>query len=130
KLANENLLELQYSDFGQSSGDQKAYLFAFFGPQNWTPKIEGAGGGWGFYEPSIKYITFMMERGETTRLETSVLFTNRGIDSLKTLGYEAIIPDWVSNTTPSGDVINDYPRAIFASGKHYLPSDQLTPGRT
>src|SRR5690606_26218607 len=55
KLANENLLELQYPDFGQSSGDQKAYLFAFFGPQNWTPKIEGAGGGWGFYEPSIKY---------------------------------------------------------------------------
>lgn len=130
KLADENLLELQYSDFGQGSGDQKSYLFAFFGPQNWSPKVSGAGGGWGFYEPSIKYITFMMERGETTRLETSVLFTNRGIDSLKTLGYTDLIPNWVSNTTPSGDVINDYPRAIFASGKHYLPSDQLTVGRT
>lgn len=27
-------------------------------------------------------------------------------------------------------MINDYARALFASGKHYLPSDQLTPGRT
>ena len=31
KLADENILELQYSDFGQSSGENKAYLYAFFG---------------------------------------------------------------------------------------------------
>src|SRR5690606_17679671 len=35
-----------------------------------------------------------------------------------------------SNVTPSGDQIDDYQRAMFASGKHYLPSDQLIPGRT
>lgn len=132
KLNQENLLELQYSDFGQPSGDSKNYLMAFFGPQNWTPKVEGAGGGWGFYEPSFKYIKFMLDRGESIRLETSVIFTDRGIAELKNYGgyTDADLPDFVNNTTRSGDRFNDYARAYFASGKHYLPSDQLTPGRT
>ncbi|MEN6453020.1 MAG: RagB/SusD family nutrient uptake outer membrane protein [Prolixibacteraceae bacterium] len=129
KLNNENLLELQYSDFGQGAGDQKSYLFAFFGPQEWTPKVAGSNGGWGFYEPSLKYIKFMLSRGETIRLETSVLFTNRGIAEIKKDPAYASLPVWISNTTRSGDVIKDYARALFASGKHYLPSDQLTPGR-
>lgn len=130
KLNNENILELQYSDFRQGSGDAKTYLFAFFGPQNWTPEVTGAGSGWGFFEPSLKYIKFMLDRGETTRLQTSVLFTDRGIAEIKKDPDYATLPDWISNTTPSGDRINDYARAMFASGKHYLPSDQLTPGRT
>lgn len=129
KLNSENLMELQYSDFGLGSGDQKSYLFAFFGPQGWTPVVDGAGSGWGFYEPSLKYIKFMLDRGETVRLETSVLFTNRGIAEIKKDANYATLPSWISNTTRSGDVINDYARALFASGKHYLPSNQLTPGR-
>jgi len=72
----------------------------------------------------------MLNRGEVTRLETSVLFTDRGIAELKTDPNFANLPAWISNTTRSGDVFNDYARALFASGKHYLPSDQLTPGRT
>lgn len=130
KLSDENILELQYSDFGQGSGDLTSYLYAFFGPQNWTPKVAGAGSGWGFYEPSIKWIKFMLDRGEVERLQTSVLFTNRGIAEIQKDPNYATLPGWISNTTPSGDVINDYARAMFASGKHYLPSDQLTPGRT
>lgn len=130
KLNNENLLEMQYSDFGQSAGDNKSYLFEFFGPEGWTPKVEGTNSGWGFWEPSLKYIKFMLDRGETVRLETSVLFTDRGIAEIKKDPNYATLPAWVSNTTRSGDVINDYARAFFASGKHYLPSDQLTPGRT
>ncbi len=130
KLNNENLLELQYSDFGQGSGDSKSYLFDFFGPQNWTPVVPGSGGGWGFFEPSLKYIKFMLDRGETTRLETSVIFTDRGITELKNEPGYATLPGWISNTTPSGDIFLDYPRALFASGKHYLPSDQLITGRT
>lgn len=130
KLNNENILELQYSDFGKSSGDLKYYLFEFFGPQEWTPKVAGAGGGWGFYEPSMKYIKFMLDRGETERLQTSVVFTNRGINEIKKDPNYAVLPGWISNTTPSGDVFKDYPRAMFASGKHYWPSDQLTTGRT
>lgn len=129
-MNDENLLEFQYSDFGQGSGTAITYLFAFFGPQNWTPAVAGAGSGWGFYEPSLKWIKFMLDRGERTRLETSVLFTNRGIDEIKKDPNYTTLPDWISNTTPSGDVINNYARAMFASGKHYLPSNQLTPGRT
>ncbi|MGV8090286.1 MAG: RagB/SusD family nutrient uptake outer membrane protein [Mangrovibacterium sp.] len=130
KLNNENLLEMQYSDFGQGAGDVKSYLFAFFGPQGWTPKVAGAGDGWGFWEPSLKYIKFMLDRGETIRLETSVIFTNRGIAEIKKDPVYATLPGWISNTTRSGDRFNDYARALFASGKHYLPSEQLTTGRT
>lgn len=130
KLSNENLLEMQYSDLGQGSGDNYAYLFAFFGPQGWTPAVSGAGDGWGFWEPSMKYVKFMLDRGETVRLETSVLFTNAGIDSLQTDPNYSNIPSWISNTTRSGDIINDFAREIFVSGKHYLPSNQLTAGRT
>ncbi|MCF8366318.1 MAG: RagB/SusD family nutrient uptake outer membrane protein [Bacteroidales bacterium] len=130
KLNNENIWEMQYSDLGQGSGDNFAYLYAFFGPQGWTPFIEGSGDGWGFWEPSMKYVKFMLDRGETIRLETSVLFTNKGIDSIKTDPNYANLPGWISNTTRSGDRINDFAREIFVSGKHYLPSDQLTPGRT
>lgn len=129
KLSNENLLEFQYSDFGAGAGDVKAYLYAFFGPENWTPARAAAGSGWGFYEPSMKYIKFMLDRGETTRLETSVLFTNRGIAELRSDPNYTTLPSFVSNTTRQGDIINDYNRAMFASGKHYLPSVQLTAGR-
>lgn len=130
KLSDENILDLQYSDFGQGEGDRSAHLYAPYGPQGWTPAVEGAASGWGFYEPSLKFIKFMLDRGETVRLETSVLFTERGIAELQTDPAYATLPAFVSNTTRDGDVINDYARALFASGKHYLPSNQLIPGRT
>jgi hypothetical protein len=72
----------------------------------------------------------MLGRGETIRLETSVIFTNRGITEIKSDPNFANLPAWITNTTRSGDIFNDYARAMFASGKHYLPSNQLTPGRT
>src|SRR5690606_13349652 len=125
ELSNESLLEMQYSDYGAETGESFYHNYAPFGPQNWTPVRANASAGWGFYEPSIKFIGFMLERNETVRLQTSVLFTNRGIQQLRAAGYTDL-PGFVNNTTPSGDVINDYTRAIFASGKHYLPSTQLT----
>jgi hypothetical protein len=130
KLNNENILELQYSDFGQGSGDIITHDFGFYGPQGWSPKVATAGDGWGFYEPSLTWIKFMLDRGEQTRLETSVLFSNRGIEEIQKDAAYATLPAWISNTTPSGDVINNFPRGLFSSGKHYLPSDQLTEGRT
>jgi hypothetical protein len=72
----------------------------------------------------------MLDRNETIRLETSVIFTDRGIAELTSDPDYANLPAWISSTTRSGDKFNDYARAMFASGKHYLPSDQLTPGRT
>ncbi len=128
ELSDESLLEMQYSDFGSETGDAVYHLYAPFGPQNWTPARENASSGWGFYEPSMKFIKFMLDRDESVRLQTSVLFTDRGIAELQADGYNDL-PDFVSNTTASGDVINDYARALFASGKHYLPSVQLTAGR-
>jgi hypothetical protein len=133
KLNDEIILELQYSDFNEASGTDRNYLNAFFGPNNWTPAVQGASSGWGFWEPSVKYITFMLDRGEELRLETTVLFTQQGIDSLQQV--YGPLPAWISNETRDGDIIgnadgSDEPRAIFSSGKHYLPSVQLTPGRT
>ena len=130
KLSNESLLEFQYSDFGQGTGTQITYLMAFFGPQSWEPEVGDINGGWGFYEPSLKWIKFMLDRNEQQRLVTSVLFTPRGIAEIKKDPAYSTLPDWISNETPSGDVILDYARAMFASGKHYLPSEQITPGRT
>ncbi|MFZ0489678.1 MAG: RagB/SusD family nutrient uptake outer membrane protein, partial [Salegentibacter sp.] len=72
KLNNGILLSLQYSDFGQGEGDREGHLYDPYGPQNWTPAVAGAGSGWGFYEPSLKFIEFMLDRGEKVRLETSV----------------------------------------------------------
>lgn len=129
KLSDEILLTLQYSDFGAGEGDREIHLIQPYGPENWTPAVAGAGSGWGFYEPSLKFIGFMLDRDETVRLETSVLFTNRGIADIQAEGYTNL-PAFVSNTTRDGDVINDYARARFASGKHYMPSNQLIPGRT
>lgn len=127
ELSNESLLELQFSDYGSETGNALYHLYAPFGPQNWTPARENASAGWGFYEPSNKFIKFMIDRGEEVRLQTSVLFTDRGIQELEDEGV--VFPNFVSNTTPSGDVINDFARAKFSSGKHYLPSVQLTDER-
>lgn len=130
KLSNETVLDIQYSDYGQGTGDRSGHLYAPYGPQGWTPAVEGAGSGWGFFEPSMKFIKFMLDRGETVRLETSVLFTNRGIAELQKDAKYTNLPSFVKNTTRDGDRINDYARALFSSGKHYLPSNQLIPGRT
>ena len=135
KLANENILEFQYSDFNQGNGESVNYLYAFFGPNNWSPAVEGLSPGWGFWEPSMKYIQFMIDRGETIRLETSVLFTEEGIDSLQAQPGIGTLPAFITNTTREGDVWGTTdgsanPRSIFSSGKHYLPSTEYIPGRT
>lgn len=129
KLDNENLLEFQASDFGQPSGTSISHLFATYGPADWTPAVANAGGGWGFYEPSLKYIKFMLDRNETVRLETSVIFTPRGITEIKKDPKYATLPAWISNTTRDGDLFKDFEREMFLSGKHYLPSKQLVAGR-
>src|SRR5690606_18789043 len=78
----------------------------------------------------MKYIKFMLDRDETIRLETSVIYTIRAIKELTKNPNYATLPEWISNTTRDGDRFNDFNRAMFSSGKHYLPSNQLTPGRT
>lgn len=130
KLSNENILEVQYSDFNAGSGDSRNYLNDFFGPTAWTPAVSAATGGWGFFEPSEKYIKFMLNRGERTRLQTSVIFTPDGINKIKSDPAFATLPSWVSNSTPEGDVFLNSARVYFYSGKHYLPTTELISGRT
>ena len=130
KLSDENLMELQYSDFGTSSGTSVRYLWDFFGPGDFTPAVAGAGGGWGFWEPSLKYIKFMLDRGEEERLVTSVIFTPDGIAEIQSDPDYATLPAYISNVTQDGDQFNNHTRYNFLSGKHYLPTVQLTPGRT
>ena len=129
KLNDENLLEMQYSDFGTAAGTRTRYLWNFFGPSNWTPVLEGAIGGWGFWEPTEKYIKFMLDRGEQERLETTVLFTPDGIAELQSDPAYANLPGFITNESRDGDVFNNHPRYNFLSGKYYLPTTQLTPGR-
>ncbi|RYG21757.1 MAG: RagB/SusD family nutrient uptake outer membrane protein [Chitinophagaceae bacterium] len=130
KLSSENLLEVQYSVFNSASGDSRNYLNDFFGPTSWTPVVSAAGGGWGFYEPSEKYVKFMLDRNEQVRLRSSVLFTPDGIAKIKSDPMYATLPAWVTNTTIEGDIFLNSARAYFYSGKHYLPSVELIPGRT
>jgi hypothetical protein len=130
KLNDESLFEWQYSDFGTPSGTSQNYGGnGFFVPQSWSPKVSSVGNGWGFYEPSMKYIKFMLDRGETVRLETTVLFTDRGIAEIQKDPKYVNLPNWISNTTRSGDVINNFARAMFSAGKFVMPSEQQTPGR-
>ena len=98
KLDDEIILEFQFSDFNQGEGDRFAHLFAPFGIGGWTPVVTGAGAGWGFYEPTMKYIFFMLDRGKTVRLETSVVFTtgwdthnSKMIMVLYPVGYRILI---------------------------------------
>ncbi|WP_262248686.1 RagB/SusD family nutrient uptake outer membrane protein [Parapedobacter soli] len=128
KLNNENLLELQYSDYGTPTGTSNKYLWDFFGPTSWTPARSGSSGGWGFWEPSMKYIQFMLDRGERERLEATVIFTPDGITELRNAYPGA--PSWISNVTADGDQFNNSVRTKFYSGKHYWPSTMLTQGRT
>ncbi|HDZ04279.1 hypothetical protein LCGC14_0239690 [marine sediment metagenome] len=132
KLSNENLFEFQYSDFGNGEGDRVSHLYAPYGPNSWNPEIDGSSNGWGFFEPSLKFVEFMLDRGETERLETSVFFSQRGIDSLITTTSYSVetLPSFVSPITRDGDENTSTVRSIFSSGKHYLPTNQLIPGRT
>lgn len=92
------------------------------------PVVTGAGAGWGFYEPTMKYIEFMLDRGEVVRLETTVIFTPDGITELR--NDYGDIPEWITNTNREGDIFNNNARMNFVSGKHSQPSTELIPGRT
>lgn len=110
RLADETLFELQYSDFGTSTGEMYTSdaWFEFQGPGNISGK-EPMSGGWGFLVPSDEIVNLFKQRGESARNETTFLFSN--------------------STTKEGDVIGNNLWGRY-NGKAYLPSTQLTPGRT
>lgn len=109
KLCNESLLEYQFTDFGNGSGDivESDQWFGFQGPKGEAPIS-----GWGFIEPTEKVRNLFKQRGETVRAETSFLMA--GV------------------TTRSGDAIDILGEGGQAgwNGKAYTPKNQMTPGRT
>lgn len=131
KLDDEKLFEFQYSDYGTATGTVNSFNYAVYGPPaaGWTPARAGAGAGWGFWEPTTKYIKFMLDRNERLRLPVTVLFTPAGIAEIQSDPDYANLPDWVTNRTRDNDVFHNHPRYLFLSGKHYLPTVQLTEGR-
>lgn len=109
KLCNESLLEYQFTDFGNGSGEivTTDQWFAFQGPRGEAPIS-----GWAFIEPTQKIRDLFAKRGETVRAETTFLLTDA--------------------TTRDGDYVPaaqpGEPTAY--NGKAYTPANQMTPGRT
>ena len=109
KLCNESLLEYQFTDFGNGSGDivSSDNWFAFQGPRGEAPIS-----GWAFIEPTEKIRNLFSKRGEAVRAETTFPMTDA--------------------TTRDGDYIPvaqpGEPTAY--NGKAYTPANQMTPGRT
>jgi len=109
KLCDESLFEYQSTDFGNGSGDavDLGAWFSFQGPMN-----TGFISGWGFISPTKDFINWAIARGETVRANTTFLYTGQN--------------------TPSGDWINAATgnNPTCYNGKAYLPSSELTSGRT
>jgi starch-binding outer membrane protein, SusD/RagB family len=117
KLSDESLFELQFTDFGTSTGTTvtPGLFFIFQGPngnQQGSPVS-----GWGFLSPTQAIVDFFNSRNDSVRLKTTVL--NAGAS------------EGVFVTSPSGDKIygNSNAQTRFM-GKAYLPANQMTPGRT
>lgn len=117
KLSDESLFELQYTDFGTSTGTSitPGAFFDFQGPsgnQQGSPVA-----GWGFLSPTQNIVDFFNSRNDSVRLKTSILFAGATESTFV--------------TTPSGDKIygNSNGQTRFM-GKVYLPTNQMTPGRT
>lgn len=117
KLSNEALYELQYTDYGTSSGTsiQPGVFFMFQGPsgdQHGSPIA-----GWGFMEPTAGIASFLTGRGDAIRLSTTILSAGATTSTFV--------------TSPSGDNVygNSNAQTRFM-GKAYTPANQMTSGRT
>ena len=109
KLCDESLFEYQATDFGNGSGDVVNFdsWFPFQGPIN-----SGTISGWGFITPTKDFINWAIARGETVRANTTFLYTGQHTPS----------GDWIDAATGNNPTCYN--------GKAYLPSSELTSGRT
>jgi len=120
KLSNESLFELQYSDFGNGTGDivrpgvDWGTFFKWQGPTGDQKGSPISGAGW--IPPSQDIVDFLTNRGDELRLKL-------------TIGHYGETPTTYVET-PDGDKVygNTYNLKYF-NGKTYLPKNQMTPGR-
>ena len=117
KLADESLYELQFTDFGTSTGTSvtPGAFFTFQGPngdQKGSPIA-----GWGFLSPTQAIVDFFNTRNDSVRLRTTILNAGSNENTFVTSG--------------SGDNVygNSNGQTRFM-GKAYLPRNQMTGGRT
>jgi starch-binding outer membrane protein, SusD/RagB family len=117
KLSDESLYELQFTDFGTSTGTSvtPGAFFTFQGPsgnQQGSPIS-----GWGFLSPTQAIVDFFNNRNDSVRLRTTILNAGSNENTFVTSG--------------SGDKIygNSNGQTRFM-GKAYLPANQMTGGRT
>ena len=110
KLCDESLFEMQFTDFGNGSGEVVVSdsWFTFQGPLN-----DGNISGWGFISPTKAFRQWAAERGETIRATTTFLMA----------GETTQEGDFIK--APASDVAPD-----CFNGKAYTPSNQMTEGRT
>jgi starch-binding outer membrane protein, SusD/RagB family len=116
KLSDEALFEMQYSDFGTSTGTsvKPGAFWDFQGPNG---NQQGSFiSGWGFLNPTQAIVDFFNGRNDSVRLKTSIL-------SAGTSEANYVI-------TPNNDTIygNTNGQTRFM-GKAYLPRNQITSGR-
>ncbi|MBO9151377.1 RagB/SusD family nutrient uptake outer membrane protein [Chitinophaga sp. GCM10012297] len=124
KLSNEAILEFQYSDFGNETGDIVTSgganelwgnFFLFQGPDN-TYGMPISGSGW--MVPSQKAVDFLTARNDTLRKRTTILLC--GVNGQP--GTTAFTPD--------GDPVSgNAGLKKYFNGKAYYPKSQMTPGR-
>lgn len=131
QLSEENIFELQFTDFSQSSGPLGGNINQFYNfegiKQAGGTKYDGTGftSGWGFSVPAEKYLELMQERGETIRYETTIIYPNTATAEGDSIGR---IPADLQGLI---DRYNDEGRGAAEAFffKTYQPYRDQTPGR-
>ena len=126
KLSNEAILEFQYSDFGNATGDivtsgsnasgeTWANFFLFQAPEN---QNGGVINGPGWMVPTQKAVDFLTARNDAIRKKTAIQYCGVNGDIA------------TSVATPDGDLVSgNSSRKKYFNGKAYFPTSQMTTGR-
>ncbi len=130
EFSSENIFEMNHTDFSTSTGNTTfidQYYVAHGIKQQGGRRFDGGAfnSGWGFSMPAQKFIDLMEARGETVRLQTSIVYPNtmtREGDSIGRIpaDLQALLNRYNAEGRGAAE-------AFWF--KTYLPFNQQTPGR-